>query len=228
MSAATEQAKWVVRLQMRERPPGSFQDAHEDPQRWGRSVDVGRALAGLSREISRGGEEERREAAWELGWLCDRRAVSPLIRALGDRVSEVRVAAASGLAGYYSLPLWAADPLVAALGDTSVLVRSKAAKALGSTRNEQALGPLTAALKDPARDVRYAAAGSLRSLGAQGLMSEDAARGLVDTLAEDDAHLVYAAYWALAAQGGTKWEHARAAFRWSAHGGHVWREMAGS
>src|SRR5205823_3271229 len=89
---------------------------------------------------------ERSYAAIRLGQPGNRKAVEPLIDALGDVDSEVRgrAAAALGRIGDQA----AIDPLIAALRDPAPFVRLKAVIALGELRAKRAMEPLLARLKD--------------------------------------------------------------------------------
>lgn len=224
MRAQSEQAKWAVRLLMRDGlPPGT-------PYSTGRhgidaeELDLDIALGEFSRDISRGGPADRLHAVEALIWFADRRVVSPLLRALGDPEWDVRYAAACGLVGLSPVPEWAFDPAAAATRDPEPCVRAAAAKLVGRSTHYAAPLPLASVLADPCRWVRLEAVWGLKELGWLQITDAVAVTGLVDVLWQDeDPFVAYDAYWALAAQGGTKVGAERAAFRTSARGRRVWR-----
>jgi HEAT repeat protein len=115
----------------------------------------------------------RREAAWVLGMLGDRRATRRLIEALGDGSTAVRASAAWGL-GRIDAPV-AVGPLVEALDDPDEVVRAAAVEALGEQAArlspldgdlEPALARLLDSLEDPDISVRQAAVETLARLAA--------------------------------------------------------------
>jgi HEAT repeat protein len=164
LSVTVEQAKWAVRRRAWDTPPGCVPSECERGIDWNR-VDVDAALRGLSCDISGGSEVERLEAVEALVWLADRRAISPLLRALRDCSWWVRRAAAHGLCSFRPLPDWSVDPLVVALSrDPNDAVRGRAATALGKSESEHAVAPLVTALDDPSRPVRRDADVALRDL----------------------------------------------------------------
>jgi HEAT repeat protein len=101
----------------------------------------------------------RRGAAEALGQIGDRRAVEPLIEALGDELVAWEAAEALGKIGAPAV-----EPLIGALGDE--LAGPAAAEALVKI-GEQAVEPLIRALQDRDRTVRQAAAKALREIGEQ-------------------------------------------------------------
>jgi hypothetical protein len=115
----------------------------------------------------------RREAAWVLGMLGDRRATRRLIEALDDTSTAVRASAAWGL-GRIDAPI-AVEPLAAALDDPDEVVRAAAVEALGEQAArlspldgdlEPALARLVDSLEDPDISVRLAAVETLARLAA--------------------------------------------------------------
>jgi HEAT repeat protein len=72
--------------------------------------------------------------------FIDKRAVEPLITALGDSVADVRSGAAISLG--LLLDMSAVEPLIAALDDEDLTVRAVAAEALGTLRSKRAVDPL--------------------------------------------------------------------------------------
>ncbi len=115
----------------------------------------------------------RREAAWVLGTLGDRRATRRLIDALGDESSTVRASAAWAL-GRLDAPV-AVSPLAAAAEDADEVVRAAAVEALGAQtanlsaldgRFRQAIDLLIASLSDDDLSVRHAALEALNAVNA--------------------------------------------------------------
>ena len=113
----------------------------------------------------------RREAAWVLGTLGDRRATRRLIAALDDESPQVRASAAWAL-GHLDAPI-ALEPLATAIQDSDEVVRAAAVEALG----DFAVGPsideeeyssallyIAKALEDAEMSVRYAATSALIAL----------------------------------------------------------------
>jgi HEAT repeat protein len=131
----------------------------------------------------------RQAAAVALGAIGDARAVEPLIAALKDEDSGVRLWAAKALDaigwkpetgeaealyliaqrkwdGCVKIGAPAVEPLIAALKGEDWRVREAAAEALGKVGDARAVEPLIAALKDGDSDVRKAAAEALAKIGA--------------------------------------------------------------
>jgi HEAT repeat protein len=157
----------------------------------------------------------RKEAAWALGKIGDRRAVEPLIVALKDYYEEgLRKAAAEAL-GNIGDPR-AGEPLIAALKDPNKDVRWAAAKALDKFNwtpgtddtgvlywiakrewnkvvaiGATAVEPLIAALEDGNEHVRWAAIEALVAIG------ERAVEPLIAALEDGNEHVRWAAAWAL-------------------------------
>jgi len=113
----------------------------------------------------------RREAAWVLGKLGERRAVPRLVRALNDPSAAVRASAAWAL-GQIDAPA-AIKPLSTALEDRDEVVRAAAVEALGAqVRRLSALdasfrpviGRLIEMLADPDISVRLSAKETLAEL----------------------------------------------------------------
>jgi HEAT repeat protein len=104
----------------------------------------------------------RRNAAWTLGALEDRRAVSALIEALTDREAGVREQAAWALGALDDSA--AVDALVRALQDADARVRHQAAWALGAIDDATAVDALVGALTDAAANVRSQAAWALGAI----------------------------------------------------------------
>lgn len=105
----------------------------------------------------------RRNAAWALGTLGEKRAVQTLLTMLQDEDEDqdVRGAAASALG--YLKDQRALAPLVDALKDPQL--GFLAAHALGSLGDKAAVEPLALALDDESEIVRRAAFSSLRQIG---------------------------------------------------------------
>ena len=92
-------------------------------------------------------------------------AVEPLIAALHDANSTVRVEAAWALGEIKDRR--AVEPLIAALNDEDVVVRASAARALGEIKDSRAVEPLIAPLNDVHPWVREAAVGALKRITKQ-------------------------------------------------------------
>ena len=108
-------------------------------------------------------EDRCADAAVALGEIGDRRAVEPLIMALGAGNEAMSAAAAMAL-GKLKDAL-AVEPLIRALSDRAGDVRANAAKALGEIGDRRAVEPLIAALHDQDRDVRFGAVWALGEIG---------------------------------------------------------------
>ncbi|MEO6212618.1 MAG: HEAT repeat domain-containing protein [Vicinamibacterales bacterium] len=120
-------------------------------------VSIGtRAVQPLLRSLESSSWIARRNSAWALGALDDRRGGAPLVKAMADPEPGVRQQAAWAL-GALDEPA-AVPSLVAALKDESSGVRSQAAWALGAIGDSRALNALLPALKDPDPGVRRQAA----------------------------------------------------------------------
>ncbi len=113
----------------------------------------------------------RREAAWVLGLLGDKRATRRLIEALQDSSAAVRTSAAWAL-GQLEAPV-AIDPLSQAANDPDEVVRAAAVEALGAqiarlSVMDEAFKPtldrIAAALEDRELSVRHAAFETLTAL----------------------------------------------------------------
>jgi len=127
------------------------------------------------------------EVAWALRQIREP-AVKPLIKALKDEVSDVRMRAAEALGkiawqpkddiekAYYLIAKkqWeelvklgkpAVEPLIEALKDKDKYVRSKVAEALGNIGDRRAVEPLIEALIDKDEDVRRSAVVAHRYIG---------------------------------------------------------------
>jgi HEAT repeat protein len=112
-----------------------------------------RDVAGLIDALETGSETERRAAANALVMIPDRRAVDPLIGALGSSDWLLRTNAALALgelqdSGPGSELRRIVGPLTAALEDQQPSVRAAAASALGRLRDPAAIEPLIAVLDD--------------------------------------------------------------------------------
>ena len=105
----------------------------------------------------------RRNAAWTLGALDDRRAAAGLLEALKDREPAVREQAAWSLGALDETE--AVLSLVGALKDTDARVRRQAAWALGAIGGPRALQGLLPSLKDPDAGVRKQAAWAIGVIG---------------------------------------------------------------
>jgi HEAT repeat protein len=117
----------------------------------------------------------RGNASTALGALGDKRAVAPIIEALGNQAIDYSARAdfASALATLGD-PI-AIDALTVALRDPAPFLREYAARALRSLNDERAIGPLAEAIKDQDADVRHQAAKALTYTKGEGVPSTLAA-----------------------------------------------------
>jgi HEAT repeat protein len=224
--AETEQAKWAVSLRVREYPPGDWPDEDDERARWS-EVDLEAALRGFSLDLCVADEDARQRAAEGLGWLGDARAVSPLLRALGDPADAVRREAARALSDFHRLPEWTVEPLVSALSDADSGVRTAAAAALGDCDSDVALDALVRALDDPARAVRCNAARALEWFGCRGRATDRAIAKLSAMLDDEDPAVAYNAFWGLRGQGGSASDARCSEWRWSERGQAAWASRLG-
>ena len=104
-------------------------------------------------------EEVRRYAAWALGLIGDKQAVTALLGALDDTAPRVREASASAL-GAIGDP-GAVEPLLDRLQDDEASVRRSIVLALGAHKNRLAIWPLRTMLQDRHASVRQAAVTAL-------------------------------------------------------------------
>ena len=104
----------------------------------------------------------RKNSAWALAQLRDRRALQPLLAAVKDEAPQVRAYAAAALGEQRDAAV--VEPLINALKDESQQVRWFAAASLGQQRDRRVAEPLIAALKDVHPRVRAYAAASLGQL----------------------------------------------------------------
>jgi hypothetical protein len=120
----------------------------------------------ISKGLQDGDPAVRKEVIEQLGALGDKRAVEPLIRALGDENAEVRTSATSALEDIRDER--AIEPLGRALlTDTDEVVRAQAAQALAYIGGEHALAALEAALQDKSTEVRERVVEALISIGGE-------------------------------------------------------------
>ncbi|HJQ33857.1 MAG TPA: HEAT repeat domain-containing protein, partial [Pyrinomonadaceae bacterium] len=118
------------------------------------------AVAPLIAALGRAEGEARRNAAWALGAIDDRRAVEPLTKTLGaDADARVREQAAWALGALGDRS--ASEAVARALADESAEVRQQAAWAAGALGDRRAVERLVAALSDSAAGVREQAAWAL-------------------------------------------------------------------
>jgi HEAT repeat protein len=125
-----------------------------------------------------------------LGRIQDRRAVEPLIAALGDASKQVRSGVASALGQLQDAR--AVEPLLIALRDPSDEVRGEAAAALGQLQDKRAVAPLFISLRDKSYMVRHAVVWALGEFE-DGSVVEP----LLTTLQKDSTEVREAAAWAL-------------------------------
>lgn len=214
MTVRTEEAKWAVRLLMRRRPPGSLHASVP-------GIDVGELVAddlvgAFSRDISTGEAHDRLVAVEALEWLRDRRAISPLLRALRDGDWHVRHAAVKALYVFGPLPEWAMPRLTEAMSDPLPGIRAIAIRVVGRSRDRSLVDPLVDALNDNNAHVREEAALAL----AAGANAEDASPAGIEELTnllwhDPDARVANAAYRAICAQLGDAAAPVRAQYLWS-------------
>jgi HEAT repeat protein len=104
-------------------------------------------------------------AVWVLGDIADKRAVEPLIAALGDQNENGLVRAVSASALGKIADARVVEPLVTALKDRDAEIRCDAAASLGEIADARAVGSLITALKDQDARVRPVAAEALGKVG---------------------------------------------------------------
>lgn len=136
----------------------------------------------------------RKNSAWALGALDDRRAVAALIEALKDVDAAVREQVAWALGAIDDAS--AVPALIDALRDTSDKVRAQAAWALGAIDDARAVDGLIAALSDRESHVRRQAAWALGAIG-----DSRAVSSLLPALKDSDAGVRRQAAWAIGAIG---------------------------
>jgi HEAT repeat protein len=132
----------------------------------------------------------RRNAAWALGALDDRRGIAPVSASLKDREPGVRMQAAWALGAMEAET--AVKGLLAALADDDPRVRKQAAWALGVIEDAAAVEKLIEALRDRSDDVREQAAWALGVIG-----DSRASQGLVAALKDAEPGVRRQAAWAL-------------------------------
>jgi len=148
------------------------------------------ALSRLIELVSGGNDEQRRLATEILGSIGDRKAVDPLILALGDASSDVRTAA-----------LWAIEEigkpalshLRRALEDGNALIRQGALDILINMGDRNAVHHIIGALATDNRDIRWRAAEALGRIGDASSIAT-----LIGVLKDPDADLRKVAASALA------------------------------
>ena len=117
------------------------------------------AVDPLLRTLRHQAAAARKNAAWALGAIDDRRAVAALIGALKDTEAPVREQAAWALGAIGDET--AVPALIEALKDNAAKVREQAAWALGAIGDSRATDPLLPLLKDTDVGVRRQAAWAL-------------------------------------------------------------------
>lgn len=110
-----------------------------------------------------GGKQTRCNAVERLGSLGMRAGVKPLLTALSDQDSHLRMLAVRSL-GKLKDPR-AVAPLIAALQDSDDCVRRDAANALGELGSIAAVEPLMDSLNDLNAQVRYSAVSAIGCIG---------------------------------------------------------------
>jgi HEAT repeats len=115
------------------------------------------AIDALIRALSDENSHVRELAITSLGKTNDTRAIQPLTTALSDEYSGVREKASTFL-----IHMGEIDRVIKAVEDRNEKVRQSAAKALGETKNNDAIRPLIKALDDNNDEVREEVAKALR------------------------------------------------------------------
>lgn len=136
----------------------------------------------------------RRNAAWAMGALADRRAVEALIAALNDSEAAVREQVAWALGALSDRA--AAPALIERLKDSDDRVRRQAAWALGAIADARAVEGLIGALGDKSAEVRKQAAWALGAIG-----DSRALGGLLPALKDADPGVRRQAAWAIGVVG---------------------------
>src|SRR5215204_6280296 len=149
-----------------------------------------RSVTPLMRALKSSSWIARRNAAWALGALDDRRAGAPLIELLADPEPGVREQAAWAL-GALDEPA-AVSALVTALKDQSPKVRAQAAWALGAIDDRRAVDALVQALSDNEGGVRAQVSWALGAIG-----DSRAVNALLPALKDPDAGVRRQAAWAI-------------------------------
>ena len=149
-----------------------------------------RSVPALLRSLKSSSWIARRNAAWALGALDDRRAGAPLIEMLGDPEPGVREQAAWAL-GALNEPA-AVPALVTTLKDQSPKVRSQSAWALGAIDDRRAVDALVQSLADGEGGVRAQASWALGAIG-----DSRALNALLPALKDPDAGVRRQAAWAI-------------------------------
>ena len=153
------------------------------------------AYDALARSLTSPGWIARKNAAWALGALGDRKATPLLSKTLRDTEPFVRGRSAWALGALDASE--AVPALVEALKDTDAGVREQVAWALGAIGDRRAVDGLIGALTDSVAGVRKQAAWALGALG-----DRRAVQGLMTCLKDADAGVRKQAAWALGAIGG--------------------------
>ena len=122
------------------------------------------ALEPLIKALGNKSVRVRKNRAYALGNIGDKRAVEPLIKALEYKDRDVRRSAIYALEKIGDKR--AVEPLIKALEDEDEGVCRKAAIALGSIGDKRAVEPLIKALEDGVWTVRHDAAKALGEIGA--------------------------------------------------------------
>jgi HEAT repeat protein len=150
----------------------------------------GRAYDPLVRTLKHTAWAARRNAAWALGAIDDRRAVTALAAALKDPEAPVREQAAWALGAIGDEA--AVQPLLEALKDDAGKVRQQVAWALGAIGDDRAVDGLLRAIRDPEPRVREQAAWALGAIGDARTMEP-----LLPLLKDADARVRRQAAWAI-------------------------------
>jgi HEAT repeat protein len=138
--------------------PNISPQQNQTNQRYSREIEA--EVARWSEQLKSAGQEDRLEAALNLGHIEGSAATSSLASALTDPSALVRAVALAGLA---NRPDTSVAPLIAArlTSDKDAFVRKTAAYALSRFSGTDRTAALSAALKDKDLEVRGAAAVSL-------------------------------------------------------------------
>lgn len=122
-------------------------------QEWYNTEDARKQLHDFMKALKDTNSEVRRNAAWALGEIGYKGAITSLIKSLRDKDPKVREEAAYALGKIKDNS--ATEKLICALSDKDPEVRGYAAWALGRIKDKRAIGPLIDALLDNNAFVSY-------------------------------------------------------------------------
>lgn len=148
---------------------------------WRESKEAKNAVPNFIMALKDKDSEIRKEAAYALGEIKDKRAVKPLIKALKDDHSGVRAYTAIALGKIKDKR--AVEPLIDALIDNDGFVKERVAFALGAIGDKRAVEHLINALKASEDWLRFSDA--LVNLG------KSAVESLIEALKDEDLEFRY-------------------------------------